>query len=463
MIQHIWRMREVGWKLACAWCLAAIGVRGDETLLLDFDSHSVSNGWSHAGPIEFSVEPIPAAEIGPGPRPGGKGLSVRATGPGSLFVRNDRLVPRDWSPFREISLWIYRDPAEVARDPLTILEIHVGQGNQEAAFWRRIELSHSGWEQITVPLRWFRWGNTVPQWEQTERLGVRFREPANVVLDSISVDVGEPRSAYLGREELARLAFGESRLQPEPGNSANTDPPPWVEAENDHVSILSNAPSLDAAQLAGHLESVAAAIRQDFPFLDPPGRKPVLLVFANQQQYREFTPRLAEQLGATAIRPDSGGYTLHGISTSSWDPRHGTLRPVYTHEYLHGYIAHAARLANRGEWVHEGLATFYQLRFHPQVDVAKIVRDGIAGEEFRLPLEQLCNGQPIPMNRYWQAMTVVELLATDRAYKSRLADLFVAFRESGSTDLGPQLKPLWNTTWSDLTTRWEAHCRAKYK
>lgn len=466
IIQTPCRIRSVRLLIVAAWaaCLPVAAAHSDETLLLDFDTHSISDGWSRVGEMEFSAQPLPEAmaETSPGLHPAGQGLSIQTSGPAGLFVKDEQLVPRDWSRFRDLSLWIYRDPAEASRHPTTVMEIHVSQRNTQADFWRRVDLAHAGWKRITLPLCWFRWGSTVPRWEEADRLGIRFREPAHVVLDTITVEVGESGSAYLRPEELRRLAFPES--PPSPGRTDSEDRqalPSLIETQTDHVSIVSNAPRLEAQRLADHLETVVAAVRRDLPFLDPPARPPVLLIFAERLQYQAFTPRLAQQLGSSAKRPESGGYTLHGVSTSYWDERQGTLRPVYTHEFLHGYMAHSARFANRGEWLHEGLATLYQLRFHPQADVAKIIADGLTREDFRLPLGQLCNGEPIPLNRYWQAMTVVEMLLIDERYKAQLADLFSAFRESGSTDLGPHLKTLWGTDWTELTRHWEAHCRAR--
>ena len=48
--------------------------------------------------------------------------------------------------------------------------------------------------------------------------------------------------------------------------------------------------------------------------------------------------------------------TMHGISTSYWDPRFGTFRPVFTHEFVHSLLAHGAVLSNHSEWFHEGEA-----------------------------------------------------------------------------------------------------------
>ncbi|MDQ3621808.1 MAG: hypothetical protein M3463_04865 [Verrucomicrobiota bacterium] len=165
-------------------------------------------------------------------------------------------------------------------------------------------------------------------------------------------------------------------------------------------------------------------MRTDLPFLEESSDLAPLLVFSSRDAYRAFPARLAAKLNAEATVPRAGGFTVFGIATSFWDPEQGSLRPVYTHEFVHALLSDRLRLDNRGEWLHEGLASRYQLRFHPQENFGAIVADGLAAASRRLPLERLCDGQPIPSNRYWQALTVAGMLLQQEKYAPRAGRLF---------------------------------------
>ena len=147
-----------------------------------------------------------------------------------------------------------------------------------------------------------------------------------------------------------------------------------------------------------------------------------------------------------------------GVATSSWNPRYGSLRPVYTHEFLHVLLSSRWNLQNQGDWLQEGLATRYQLRFHPQNNISEIIQDGISAPDLHLPLEKLCNGRRIPTNRYWQAMTVVETLLHADQYKSKMADLVEAFQANGSTALESHMDTVLHSSWKQLTDDWRRPC-----
>jgi hypothetical protein len=228
-----------------------------------------------------------------------------------------------------------------------------------------------------------------------------------------------------------------------------------------HVVLASDAPELDPAQLAGRLDQVAAAIDADLPELGP-GQPAVLVVFGDQQAYRNFTPRLAERLGGHAPPPASDGFTVLGIATSAWSPRHGTFRPVYTHEFVHSYLITRLGFDNHGDWLHEGLAVRYQLRFHPQPGFERIVRAGLTDPAARTPLAALASGRPIPAQRYWQAATLVDLLLESPRYAPRRAALFEALREAARADLGPHLPAELGTDWAGLEADWKRSCEQTF-
>ena len=78
------------------------------------------------------------------------------------------------------------------------------------------------------------------------------------------------------------------------------------------------------------------------------------------------------------------------------------------------------------------------------------------------PFARLCNGESIPTNRYWQAMTLVDMLLSHEDYRNRLPKMMAAIQESRSTNLEPILQPVLGKTWQELTDDWRDHCRQKY-
>jgi hypothetical protein len=160
--------------------------------------------------------------------------------------------------------------------------------------------------------------------------------------------------------------------------------------------------------------------------------------------------------------PKADGFTFMGCATGSWKESYGTLRPTYTHEFVHALIARAALLQNRTEWFQEGLANHYQLLLHPQQGLGDVVMKGVETPGWHLPLQRLCDGDRIPVNRYWQAVTIVEMLLVSPRYRDRLADLLRAFQAAGSTDLEPHLEPILGVDWDGFTADWRVYCRATY-
>jgi hypothetical protein len=200
------------------------------------------------------------------------------------------------------------------------------------------------------------------------------------------------------------------------------------------------------------LEDVAAAARKELPFLEEMESPPYLNVFANPAEYKRFPVRLANAIGQTADEAESSGRTTAGVAGSTWSEERGTLRPVYTHEYIHALLERAGRLPNRGDWLHEGLATHYQQRFHPQAGLAESIR---AGLDQGWPLERLCDGKETPQEQYWQALSFVDYLLAVRP--KEFAALVVALRDAGSTNVGPHLVTVMQTDWPTLTADWKAY------
>lgn len=423
----------------------------NERVLFDFQAPGLSADWSPAGKIQLVRAELPEAPNGEGVLPVGHGLQISAAASTGFFTRPGR-TPGNWPQVREVSFWVYRSPDEAKRQPRSSIEVQFVERDGRSRFWRKIDLDHEGWKRVSAPLAWFRWGgNRVPRWQEVDRLGVYFRDEARLWIDNIGIAAGDKQQgAEPTDEQLIALAF--------PGKTVEQ----VKQLRTERVCILSDATDLEPEKLADHLAKVAAAMQADLPFLKAPSPAPRLFVFSSREAYQAFIPRLAEQLASQGSPPQSDGFTTQGMATSFWDPRQGTLRPVYTHEFVHAWIGNCALLDNRGEWFHEGLATMYQLRFHPQANIAALVTQGINDRQAQLPLEKLCNGEKIPTNRYWQAGTLVELLVTQDKYRPALEKLIAALQNAGSTDLGPHLQPVLSTSWDQITSDWLDHCRTKY-
>lgn len=440
--------------VVCLLLVGAATAAADEIVLFDFERPGLGAKWSAFGKLRAAREPVeeapPQAEI----PPAGHAVTIATDGNGGLFAKSGA-IPGDWRAYGELRFWLYCPQPGGNGDavpPPPELEVQLVERDGRARFWRKVVVDHTGWKRYSLPLKWMRWGEgRIPQWDRADRLGFWFRSAAEVSIDNISVVTDEsPRPAQWSDDDVLRLAF--------PGNPAEE-----VRIERrQHVTLLTDAAELRTAELADHLERVAAEVFRQLDFL-PPAEEPArLIVFSTRDAYREFPHRLATQLGGSAEAPQSSGFTVRGIATSYWDEKFGTLRPVYTHEFVHALLTPALRLRNKSEWLHEGLAVHFQLQFHPQPNMGDIVRNGIGDPRAHSPLEELCNGRPIPPTRYWQAMTVAELLLLDDDFHDRRLRLVRGMQSAGSTQLQPHLNELGVDNWKQLTEQWISRCRDEY-
>jgi hypothetical protein len=291
----------------------------------------------------------------------------------------------DWTRVGSLELSLHSE-REVTIDMLLV------EDDRSAWYWRRVDLA-SGDNKLSLPLAWFRWsdGTPVPDWSEVERVAIRFRDEADLVLGALATEPGSP---LLGAEQLASVAEV-----------------PFELAESDAVTLLWDATDLDATVLTAHLGRVAVTLEGLLPGLPAPPQPPALVVLRDRVAYRHCAVRLALGFDADLGFPGSDGFTLQGVGLGYWDPAQGSLRPSYTHEYVHAWLAGSAGLpSGRGDWFHEGLAALVQLRFHPQPNLPDIVCQGLTDERYRLPLAELMGGHRLPTNRYWQAATLVDHL-----------------------------------------------------
>jgi len=432
------------------------GLRADEQVIFDFEATPLGEHWGAFRNIAATRAGIPTPPAADAKArdvavPADNGVHVETSGSAGM-VSSQGELPTDWRRFRSLSFWVYRDPVVAREQPTSTFEVRLSDSDNRVAFWRRVEVSHEGWKRIELPLRWMRWGEgRIPRWSDVARLGFWFRDPADLWIDSIAVTPGkDAEAAEIGPKDLFDLAF--------PG----ADPARIVVVQTGDYLVLTNARDVEPYRLGQHLDEVVAAVRRDLPFLDRHAERAKMLIFATRREFQEFTPRFAEKLGGVAPPPAADGFTTQAIATSFWDPEFGTMRPVFTHEFVHSLVAQGTRLPNSQEWFHEGYATLVQRRFHPQVNLPDLVRQGLADPTLRLPLARLCDGKMIPLNAYWQAMTVVEMLLANPKYSKHVPELIKLFAEKGSTDLGPHLTELLGSDWLQLTDDWITHCQRTY-
>jgi hypothetical protein len=227
------------------------------------------------------------------------------------------------------------------------------------------------------------------------------------------------------------------------------------------VTVITDAPDLDPDALVAHLGKVAETIAADLPFADEPAAPVMVVVFADEEAYRQFPVDFAAALGGTVRPTQAGGFTIRGIATSSWHPRYGTLRPVYTHEFIHALLSATLHLDNKSEWFQEGMATHYQLLLHPQVGAeADILRS--LGEADENILREVGTGKGIPLHHYWVAGTLCRMLLEDPDLAPRLPEMVAAMQKTGSTALEPLL-PVLGLTWAELDARWRDFCHTTYR
>jgi hypothetical protein len=418
--------------------------------LFDFEGAAAARGWegSDGTRLETVVGPV-GPKDGPD-RPAGNALQVKAGKGGWVRTAADRTD--DWSSYSDLSFWVYRSEDEARRQPRSILEVRLRAEGGKGHLWRRVDVTHTGWKRLVLPLRWFRPGdNRIPPWEKVARLEVYSRSEADLLLDTIQLQADRPSGPAVTVDDLKEVGFPDV---------------PSADVRSiiaDDLWLLTNSPDLDLDGLAKHLRKVADRVRTDLKL--PPVSKvqpPCLLVFASRQQYQGFTVRLADRLNADAQLPGSDGFTTFGIGTSYFDPVAGQVRPVFTHEFVHSLIERALRIASTGEWFHEGMATYYQLQFHPQPSLQDLIRKRLPSPGDRTILRDLCDGRRILASEYWYAATLIEMLLTKERFRVRVPGLVAALGSEGRSELTGHIQNVLNSTWADVERQWQAHCMAKY-
>jgi len=457
--------------------------RGSETaavvVLEDFEGDRLSRTWTAVRRLTARRAPLPEA-ITPDawrdadadaprpagarpqpPRPRGSAVQVETDGSAGLFTRAGA-VRADWSRAVAMNVWIHvAEPDDADAGPVVIEAQFYERDGAGTRFWRKLELK-PGWQHVRVPMRWCRWGGPqVPRWSEVDRFGLWFRGPAEVWVDSLALELAESDDVSVPlAEDLLPIAWPD----PDARKAATV-------TRDGAVALLTDVPDLDAGAIKARLARAVHAMRDTLGKAvarmgtTPEDGSVTLIVFQREREYRTFPLRLAEAMHSEAAPARADGYTLHGVATSYYKPELGSDRPVWVHEYVHAYVARWLGLPNRNEWFHEALATWIQLRFHPQEGVEKIVHRGVADPTLHLPLKRLTDGDAIPLDRYWQAMTVLDMLITDDALAPHLPAILAHFRDTGSTNLQAALDAVRRDapelpTWPRFVEQWRAHAAA---
>ena len=390
------------------------------------------------------------------PTPQERALRISGEAGSGFVTKIESAKTLDWQKTESIAFWVHRSAEELKEHPTVSLDVRLIEEDNNAHFWRKVDLPHRGWQKIVLPLDWFRWSDgRIPRWKKVRSIAFLLRDPAELTIDTVwTIPTERARDEFQSAEVIAAVAF--------PKDAAGREPPNVRTLETRDAQLLTNALSLDLEQLAGHLALVTKEVRREMPFLAEPDRGPLLVVFQTRDEYRQFVPRYARLLNGQASPPGSAGFTVQSVSVSSWNVQLGSLRPVYTHEFLHGYFCRAARLPCNGDWLHEGLASYFQLKLHPQANLNAIISEGLKSDKHHEPLKELCNGQQIANSRYWQATTLCQMLLTEQRFRAGLPLLFDRLRDSKTTDLGPHLDPVWQTDWEQFSADWRAFCEKQF-
>ncbi len=360
-------------------------------ILFDFEATGLADQWQMARGGQASREACESGwclHVKPAPQ----------SGIGS------RQVPSDWTGFGKLTF-----RARAAAD--TSVEVRVPAGEGRAAYWRRVDLRGGSWQTVRLPLGWLRRAEgPAPSWSTVKAVSFTFRDATEVWLDDVAVSAGSP---FLSPEAVATVTGGHVTL-------------------GRYAAVISAVPSLDASALASRLDAVAEAVLADIPFLGAPAAPVPLVVFPDEPSYRDGVVRIGAAFAARADSPGHDGHTIEGIATSSWDAAQGFARPVYTHEFVHALLTATSTLPNSGEWLQEGLASWYQLRFHPQPSFA----DGLRRHLDRpLPLSRLCDGAHVQAQYYGETWTVIGTMLEEPSWTGTLPRVFEAAARTGSTSL----------------------------
>ena len=320
--------------------------------------------------------------------------------------------------------------------------------DKRAIFWRKVEFDHKGWKNFELPMEWFRWNEgRIPVWEDVGSIGIRGNGGLDFWIDGIEVaDRAPDRGPELSAGSLANSIFPNSKT---------------VRTRNEEgIWLITDHQELDLDTLHDHLKEVKDQVLTWVPQWkkNSNARPAVLVVAKDRKQYLALFERLGHRYLASVKPPDSSGYHVQGIGFSFFDPKWGTKRPVFTHEFTHSIASSIGKIDFSGAgWFQEGIANYSQTRFHPQQGLDQLIRSGITERETHDQLEKLTTGKEIRITRYWQVMTLFDFLLNDPEMKPKLPELISRFEATGKTNLDLHLESVYEMDFEELSTKWKAY------
>ena len=109
-------------------------------------------------------------------------------------------------------------------------------------------------------------------------------------------------------------------------------------------------------------------------------------------------------------------------------------------------------MANSSEWLHEGLANYYQLDWTKQ-DIHKLNRARLRNGKMR-SLRDLLSGQRIPMDDYAQVTLWTKWLLSDELRRKQFAEAMSEMRKRNSTRLEPICEKAFGKKLEEMELEW---------
>lgn len=352
-------------------------------------------------------------------------------------VRADDEVVWRWTPADAVERALGRSdelrvplPSELT--PGSCAAVVIGLADADADAWVRLRfpstkrpaarvrrVAVSSTSSLRLPLRYFREAtHVVTDWEDVRSLTLSGDGVSVTAVELVRV---AGRDAGLDAGELAQDAFDDAT--------------PWRTIGD--LEVLVPDGLLDPDLLRRDLLAVQRGLESDLgSSARPLGRRtPRLVLFPDRASYDRFWGRFGARLGARDFRPPLSGFATLALATT-WLPEAPEEVPVRVlHEAAHAWIEARVGLANRGDWLQEGLAERHTWPASRGLGPVATIRSGFAHADERTPLAELTGGRPLAPGEYWQARTLVDWLLAVPERRRVLHALVQASLDAGTTKL----------------------------
>ena len=328
-------------------------------------------------------------------------------------------------------------------------------------FQRRFDLAPGEkWVRLDEPLRTWRWDNRrVGDWDEVASVAVVVASP-NVK----RIDLDDVRFTGVADEKrnvdwLLDLAFADR-----PREVAHAD---GLLVATDAIDAFTPA---DLNRLLDQMRRTRTWLRKTFGDADRPTddhhAPATLLIFKSAADYPGFYDRLGEQWRVKIGAPESQGYTVQDIATSTYDAKLGTRRPVYFHEAVHAVVSRELRLLaghDQTRPLQEAIANYLQVSLYPEslprsAYVKQFARPiDPSGGGFFKPLEMLF-AKPVTTKEYAQLASVAAFLVETNPQLLRELARGVADGETASDVLARH-----DMTWPRLQEAWYAWGQQRFR